>query len=55
MKEIVAYIVANGTYTNIELREENLTVFAQMVKSFGSADIVNDVLGSLSGWMLKAG
>jgi type I restriction enzyme R subunit len=55
MKEIVAYIIANGTYTNTELREENLTVFAQLVKSFGSADIVNEVLGSLSGWMLKVG
>lgn len=53
MKQIVEYIVSNGTYTNAELREENLTVFAQMVKSFGSADVVNEVLGSLSGWMLK--
>ena len=55
MKQIVGYIVANGTYTNAELREENLTVFAQLVKSFGSANTVNEVLGSLSGWMLKAG
>lgn len=55
MRQIVSYIVANGTYTNSELREENLTVFAQMVKSFGSADVVNEVLGSLSGWMLKVG
>lgn len=55
MKQIVRYIVANGTYTNSELREENLTVFAQLVQSFGSANTVNEVLGSLSGWMLKAG
>lgn len=55
MRQIVNYIVANGTYTNNELREENLTVFAQLVKSFGSADTVNEVLGSLSGWMLKVG
>lgn len=55
MRQIVSYIVANGTYTNNELREENLTVFAQLVKSFGSADAVNEVLGSLSGWMLKVG
>lgn len=55
MRQIVGYIVANGTYTNNELREENLTVFAQMVQSFGSADVVNEVLGSLSGWMLKVG
>jgi len=54
MKQIVGYIVANGNYTNAELREENLTVFAQLVQSFGSADMVNEVLGSLSRWMLKA-
>ena len=55
MRQIVGYIVSNGTYTNNELREENLTVFAQLVQSFGSADAVNEVLGSLSGWMLKVG
>ncbi len=55
MRQIVGYIVANGTYTNTELRDENLTVFAQLVKSFGSANVVNEVLGSLSGWMLKVG
>jgi type I restriction enzyme R subunit len=55
MKQIVGYIVSNGTYTNIELREENITVFAQMVQNFGSVDVVDEVLGSLSGWMLKAG
>lgn len=55
MKQIVGYIVTNGSYTNAELREENLTLFAQLVQSFGSADTVNEVLGSLSGWMLKVG
>ncbi len=55
MRQIVGYIVANGAYTNNELREENLTVFAQLVQSFGSADAVNEVLGSLSGWMLRVG
>ena len=54
MKQIVGYIVANGTYTNEELREENIRVFAQLVKNFGSANAVDEVLGSLSGWMLKA-
>ena len=55
MKEIVGYIVANGTYTNDELREENTTVFAQLVKSFGTIGAVDEVLVSLSGWMLRAG
>jgi type I restriction enzyme R subunit len=55
MKQIVGYIVANGAYSNNELREESITVFAQLVHSFGSADAVDEVLGSLSGWMLKAG
>jgi len=55
MKQIVGYIVSNGSYTNNELREENITVFAQLVQNFGSVDTVDEVLGSLSGWMLKAG
>jgi len=54
MKQIVGYIVANGTYTNEELREENTMVFARLVKSFGSANAVNEVLLSLSGWMLAS-
>jgi type I restriction enzyme R subunit len=54
MKQIVGYIVANGTYTNNELRDENITIFAQLVQSFGSAEVVNEVLGSLSGWMLAS-
>ena len=55
IKQIVGYIVSNGTYTNEELRDENITVFAQLVQNFGSADVVDEVLESLSGWMLKAG
>jgi type I restriction enzyme R subunit len=52
MKQIVGYIVANGAYTNEDLREENMQLFAQLVKNFGSANAVDEVLGSLSGWML---
>jgi type I restriction enzyme R subunit len=55
IRQIVDYLVANGTYTNAELREENLGIFAQLVHSFGSAEIVDEMLGSLSGWMLRAG
>jgi type I restriction enzyme R subunit len=55
MKEIIGYIVANGAYTNNELRDENITVFAQLVKSFGRADVVDEILKSLSEWMLKVG
>jgi hypothetical protein len=55
MKEIVGYIVANGTYTNEELREENITLFAQMVRSYGSAEVVDEVLESLCGFMLRVG
>jgi type I restriction enzyme R subunit len=54
MKQIVGYIVANGAYTNEDLREENMQVFAQLVKNFGSASVVDEVLGSLSGWMLAS-
>jgi type I restriction enzyme R subunit len=55
MKEIVNYIVTNGAYSNEELRDENITLFAQLTRSFGTPDVVNEMLGSLSGWMLKAG
>ncbi|MCL2651014.1 MAG: DEAD/DEAH box helicase family protein [Candidatus Azobacteroides sp.] len=54
MKQIVRYIVANGTYTNEELREENMQIFAQLVKNFGSANVVNEALESLSEWMLAS-
>jgi type I restriction enzyme R subunit len=54
MKQIVGYIVANGAYTNEDLREENMQIFAQLVKNFGSASAVNEVLESLSGWMLAS-
>jgi type I restriction enzyme R subunit len=54
MKQIVGYIVANGTYTNEDLREENMQVFAQLVKNFGAASVVEEVLESLSGWMLAS-
>ncbi len=52
MKEIVGYIVSNGFYANQDLREENMQVFAQLVKNFGSANAVDEVLASLSKWML---
>jgi type I restriction enzyme R subunit len=55
MKQIVGYIVTNGAYTNNELREENINVFAQLVQSFGSTEKANEMLGSLSGWMLRVG
>jgi type I restriction enzyme R subunit len=54
VKEIVGYIVANGSYTNNELRDENITLFAQMVRSFVSPEVVDEVLGSLSWVILKA-
>jgi hypothetical protein len=55
VRQIVDYIVANGAYSNKELREENITLFAQMVRNYGAAEVVDEVLGSLSGFMLKAG
>ena len=54
IKQIVGYIVANGAYTNEDLREENIQIFAQLVKNFGSANAVDEVLGSLSEWLLAS-
>lgn len=52
MKQIVGYIVANGAYTNEDLREENVQVFAQLVRNFGEASVVEEVLESLSSFLL---
>jgi type I restriction enzyme R subunit len=54
VRQIVDYIVVNGAYSNEELREENITLFAQMVRNYGSAEVVSEVLETLSGWMLKS-
>ena len=55
LKEIVGYIVANGTYTAAELREEEMTqLLAQLVNNFGNVETVNETLNSLSEWLLAA-
>ncbi|MDR1847993.1 MAG: DEAD/DEAH box helicase family protein [Bacteroidales bacterium] len=54
LKEIVGYIVANGTYSSGDLREDNMQIYAQLVQSFGSPEIVNETLESLNNWLLAA-
>jgi type I restriction enzyme R subunit len=54
-KEIVRQIVANGAYSNKELREENISLFVQMARNYGSAEVDDEVRESLSGFMLRAG
>jgi type I restriction enzyme R subunit len=54
LKEIVGYIVANGTYTGDDVREDNMQIYARLVQSFGSPEIVNETLKSLNEWLLAA-
>jgi type I restriction enzyme R subunit len=54
LKEIVGYIAANGTYTGDDIRDDNMQIYAQLVQSFGSPEMVNETLKSLSEWLLVA-
>lgn len=54
IRNVVNYIVANGSCTMNDIKEEDKPFVAQMVRTFGSADIVNNAIISLSQFILKA-
>ena len=54
LKEIVGYIVVNGTYTGSDMREDNMQIYAQLMQSFGSPEMLNETLKSLNEWLLAA-
>jgi type I restriction enzyme R subunit len=54
LKEIVSYIVANGTATGDDVRKEDTQRYARLLQSFGSPGIVNKTLESLNEWLLAA-
>lgn len=51
---IVNYIVANGSCTMNDIKEEDKPLVAQMVSNFGSKDAVNTAITSLSQFILKS-
>ena len=54
IRNVVNYIVANGSCTMNDIKEEDKPFVAQMVRTFGSADAVNTAIISLSQFILKS-
>jgi type I restriction enzyme R subunit len=54
IRNVVNYIVANGSCTMNDIKEEDKPFVAQMVRAFGSADAVNTAIISLSQFILKS-
>lgn len=54
IRNVVNYIVANGSCTMNDIKEEDKPFVAQMVRAFGSADAVNMAIISLSQFILKS-
>lgn len=52
IRQIVNYIVTNGTTTLKDVREFDTTVAAQLIKCFGNATSAKDALSSLSQFLL---
>ena len=53
IRSIVNYIVANGSSSIADIKEEDKTLAAKMIAAFGSAEIVNAEIISLSQFILK--
>lgn len=54
IRHVVNYIVANGSCTMNDIKEEDRMLVAQMIGSFGSADAVNTAIISLSQFIVRA-
>ncbi len=54
MKIIAGYIAANGTYSRSDIAEQDQQLLIQTIKSFGSKEIVDETLVSLSKFILAA-
>ncbi|WP_300488908.1 type I restriction endonuclease subunit R [Flavobacterium sp.] len=54
IRNVVNYIVANGSCTMNDIKEEDKPLVVQMIGNFGSADAVNTAIISLSQFILKA-
>lgn len=54
IRNVVNYIVANGSCNMNDIKEEDKPLVAQMVRDFGTVDSVNTAIISLSQFILKA-
>ncbi|WP_313266880.1 type I restriction endonuclease subunit R [Epilithonimonas vandammei] len=54
IRNVINYIVANGSCNFNDIKEEDKPLVAQMVRDFGTADSVNTAIISLSQFILKA-
>ncbi len=54
MKIIAGYVAANGTYSRADIAEQDQQLLIQTIKSFGSKEIVDETLVSLSKFILAA-
>ncbi len=54
MKIIAGYIATNGAYSRTDIAEQDQQLLIQTIKSFGSKVMVDDVLASLSKFILAA-
>lgn len=54
IKMVVNYIVANGSYTMEDIKQEDTTLAANLVSAFGTMKDGNNALSSLSKFILKA-
>ncbi len=54
MRQVTSYIVGNGSYSCADIAEHDESTLAQMVQSFGSRAQLDELLYSLSGFILAA-
>lgn len=54
IRNVVNYIVANGSCTIQDIKEEDKPLIAQMIATFGSVENLNSAIISLSQFILKA-
>ena len=52
LRQIVAYIVTNGSCSIADIRENDKTYAAQLIRSFGNRDKTDESLSSLSQFLI---
>ena len=52
IRQIVNYIVANGSCTIKEIKEDDKTIALQMIRKFGTIAAVNEAIVSLSQFLI---
>lgn len=52
IKQVVAYIVSNGTCTINDIKDWDISIAAQLIRSFGNFEIANQSIKSLSKFLI---